>query len=326
MFRTTVQALARRALPRAASSPAAPWTAICAPLPRVARLAVPSWPALSRVFSTEIDAAVKPAAAPTAAAESVEAVSPPSTDAPKNIDSKAEEAAELESDDGLVLESVDALNEAAATEPRTDLEWFVDPLPENLTPLWMKNLQQMQQQQLDDVAGVPIDTDPSTAPARTSSAITEFGETVHVTDLARFLEEQDASDVVILDVAARCDVADAFVLCTARHTNHMRAIMDRLVHALKHSSEAARLAGLTAEGADSTDWMLVDLGRVMVHVFTPEGRDTYNLDKLWTQSVEETESEVAAFLEADEEGPTPVVELESVEREPSESPLVKLTL
>ncbi|KNE61120.1 iojap-like ribosome-associated protein [Allomyces macrogynus ATCC 38327] len=324
MFRTTVQALARRALPRATSSTTAPWTAIRAQVPRPVQPAVPSWPASLRVFSTEINAAAKPAAAPTAAAEPTV----PSTQDPKYMEASAEEAVVLESDDAVVLETVDALDEAAASEPRTDLEWFVDPLPENLTPLWMKNLQQMQaqQQQLDDVAGVPIDVDATTAPTRTSSAITEFSETVHVTDLARFLEEQDASDVVILDVAARCDVADAFVLCTARHTNHMRAIMDRLVHALKHSSEAARKAGLTAEGADSTDWMLVDLGRVMVHVFTPEGRETYNLDKLWTQSIEETENEVAAFLEADEEGPAPVAEFESVERESSESPLIKLTL
>ncbi|KNE59449.1 iojap-like ribosome-associated protein [Allomyces macrogynus ATCC 38327] len=324
MFRTTVQALSRRALPHAAASTAAPWTALRAQVPRSVRPAVPSWPASFRVFSTEIDAVVKPAAVPTAAAESTKADPAPSTE---EIGASAEETVVLEPDDAVV--TVEELDAVAASEPRTDLEWFVDPLPENLTPLWMKNLQQMQaqQQQLDDVAGMPIDVDPSTAPARTSSTITEFGENVHVTDLARFLEEQDASDVVILDVAARCDVADAFVLCTARHTNHMRAIMDRLVHALKHSSEAARAAGLTAEGADSTDWMLVDLGRVMVHVFTPEGRETYNLDKLWTQSVEETEDEVAAFLEADEEGsmaaPTPVVELE---REASESPLIKLTL
>ncbi|KAJ3372810.1 Mitochondrial assembly of ribosomal large subunit protein 1 [Allomyces arbusculus] len=318
MFRTAIQALARRALPHANTGTAAPWTAIRAQVPRTARPAVPSWPASFRKFSIEIDAAVKPTAAQTAS---------PSTKASKELDASAEETVVHESDDAVVLETVEALDEAAACEPRTDLEWFVDPLPENLTPLWMKNLQQMQQQQIVDVAGMPIDTDPSTAPARTSSAaITEFSETVHVTDLARFLEEQDASDVVILDVAARCDVADAFVLCTARHTNHMRAIMDRLVHALKHSSEAARAAGLTAEGADSTDWMLVDLGRVMVHVFTPEGRETYNLDKLWTQSVEETENEVAAFLEADEEGPTPGVDFGTVEREPSESPLIKLTL
>ena len=73
-------------------------------------------------------------------------------------------------------------------------------------------------------------------------------------------------------------IADTMVVATGRSTRHVGAIADQLVEKLK---EAGR-RDLKIEGMPQCDWVLVDAGDVVVHIFRPEVRSFYNLEKLWS--------------------------------------------
>ncbi|MBV9718849.1 MAG: ribosome silencing factor [Candidatus Eremiobacteraeota bacterium] len=87
---------------------------------------------------------------------------------------------------------------------------------------------------------------------------------------------------VALDVAGRTILADTFAIVTGRSKIQTRAIADSIV-------QAARGAGHDAsrvEGYGDGSWILIDLGNVIVHVFTPEQRTFYNLERLWSPLAE----------------------------------------
>jgi ribosome-associated protein len=89
--------------------------------------------------------------------------------------------------------------------------------------------------------------------------------------------DKKAEDVLILPLDGRTIVADAFVLATGRSKVQTRAIADGIV-------EKVREAGLRVariEGYADAGWILLDLGSIVVHVFTPEQRAFYNLERLW---------------------------------------------
>jgi len=89
--------------------------------------------------------------------------------------------------------------------------------------------------------------------------------------------DKKAEDVLTLPLDGRTIVADAFVLATGRSKVQTRAIADGIV-------EKVREAGLRVariEGYADAGWILLDLGSIVVHVFTPEQRAFYNLERLW---------------------------------------------
>ncbi len=86
-----------------------------------------------------------------------------------------------------------------------------------------------------------------------------------------------AEDVLTLPLAGRTIVADAFVIATGRSKIQTRSIADAIV-------ERVRDAGLKVartEGYSDGGWILIDLGAVVAHIFTPEQRAFYNLERLW---------------------------------------------
>lgn len=87
-------------------------------------------------------------------------------------------------------------------------------------------------------------------------------------------------DFTVLDVHARTILADAFAIVTGRSKIQTRAIADAIVEALeKNDVTVSRVEGYT----DGT-WILIDAGNLIVHVFTPEQRTFYNLERLWAHS------------------------------------------
>ncbi|HEX4012726.1 MAG TPA: ribosome silencing factor [Candidatus Cybelea sp.] len=85
-----------------------------------------------------------------------------------------------------------------------------------------------------------------------------------------------------LDVGGRTILADTFAIVTGRSKIQTRAIADAIVESARaHGYRVARVEGY----ADGT-WILIDLGDVIVHVFTPEQRDFYNLERLWSDAAE----------------------------------------
>ena len=94
-------------------------------------------------------------------------------------------------------------------------------------------------------------------------------------------EDKKAEDVAILDLTGRTIVADTFVVVTGRSVIQTRSIADAIVDAAEAAGVRARVEG-HADGG----WILIDLGNVVVHVFTPEQRQFYNLERLWGRVAE----------------------------------------
>ncbi|MDY6955907.1 MAG: ribosome silencing factor [Pseudomonadota bacterium] len=91
------------------------------------------------------------------------------------------------------------------------------------------------------------------------------------------LDEIKAVDVVALDVRRLTSIADSIVIASGTSQRHVQSLADNV---LQRAREAG-IRPLGVEGEQAGDWVLVDLGDVIVHVMRPEVRDFYNLEKLW---------------------------------------------
>ena len=94
------------------------------------------------------------------------------------------------------------------------------------------------------------------------------------------LDDDKAEDVVQIDLRGRSDVADYMVICCGRSSRQVAAISEKLADRLK---QAFRLS-CKMEGKETGDWVLIDTGDVIVHVFRPEVREFYQLEKMWLPS------------------------------------------
>ena len=95
--------------------------------------------------------------------------------------------------------------------------------------------------------------------------------------LAR-LDDMKAEDTVTIDLAGKTSIADTMVVTSGRSNRHVRSVADNVVKDL----ELAGLRGVRVEGLPHCDWVLIDAGDVIVHVFRPELRAFYNIEKMWT--------------------------------------------
>jgi ribosome-associated protein len=91
------------------------------------------------------------------------------------------------------------------------------------------------------------------------------------------LDESKAEDVVSIDLTGKTALADEMIIATGRSTVHVSAIADRVIKACK----ATGVVLPRVEGLTQGDWVLVDAGDVIVHIFRPEVRQFYNLEKMW---------------------------------------------
>lgn len=91
------------------------------------------------------------------------------------------------------------------------------------------------------------------------------------------LEDDKAEDIVTIDLRGKSAIADYMVVASGRSTRQVAAIADHLVDALKQNH--GRLSKI--EGKDTGDWVLIDTGDIIVHVFRPEVREFYQLEKMW---------------------------------------------
>lgn len=95
------------------------------------------------------------------------------------------------------------------------------------------------------------------------------------------LDDDKAEDVVTIDLGGRSSLADWIVIANGRSQRHVSAIAEHLARRLKEAGYGTR----PLDGMESGDWVLVDAGDVIVHVFRPEVRAYYDLEGMW--SVEE---------------------------------------
>jgi ribosome-associated protein len=91
------------------------------------------------------------------------------------------------------------------------------------------------------------------------------------------LDDSKAENIVTLDLRGRTSIADYMIVATGRSTTHVSAIADRVLRMCKE----AGFATPRVEGMPHCDWVLVDASDVIVHIFRPDVRAFYNLEKMW---------------------------------------------
>ncbi len=98
-----------------------------------------------------------------------------------------------------------------------------------------------------------------------------------VNNIAEWLSDAKAEDVVTIDLSGKSSVADFMIVASGRSERHVGAIAEQIMTKCKEVTGGP----LRIEGKDTCDWCLLDTGDVVVHIFRPEVREFYNLEKMW---------------------------------------------
>jgi ribosome-associated protein len=117
------------------------------------------------------------------------------------------------------------------------------------------------------------------ASADVEPSIDDQGRITAIEDLILSrLDDDKAQDVVFIDLKGKSPVADGLIVASGRSQRHVGAMADHLLRALKE----AGYGRCRVEGMPSADWVLIDAGDVIVHLFRPEVRAFYNIEKIWS--------------------------------------------
>ena len=103
------------------------------------------------------------------------------------------------------------------------------------------------------------------------------------------LDDSKAEKINIIDIHRKPSIADYFIIATCRSTRHANSIADELIKKLKKNG----IMCPNPEGRPKCDWVIVDAGSVIVHLFRSEIRELYNLEKLWNMSFDSVENKLA---------------------------------
>ena len=90
------------------------------------------------------------------------------------------------------------------------------------------------------------------------------------------LEDSKAENIVSIDIQGKSSLGDYMVVASGRSHRHVAAVADHLLKALRDAGMRPRV-----EGLGSADWVLIDAGDVIVHVFRPEVREFYSIEEMW---------------------------------------------
>ena len=101
-----------------------------------------------------------------------------------------------------------------------------------------------------------------------------------IKNIVKFLDDKKAVDIKVLKVGDLTVVADYFVVANGTSTTHIKALADEVDFQMGELSENGRLEG------KASDWLLLDFGDVIVHIFLPDSREHYNLERLWADAEE----------------------------------------
>ena len=94
------------------------------------------------------------------------------------------------------------------------------------------------------------------------------------------LDDMKAEETVTIDLRGKSAFSDYMIVTSGRANRHVGAIAENVTKALKENG----IKNIHVEGLPNCDWVLIDSGDVVVHVFRPEVREFYNLERLWTQN------------------------------------------
>lgn len=99
----------------------------------------------------------------------------------------------------------------------------------------------------------------------------------------RCLDDAKAEDVITIDLTGKSTLADTMIVASGRSNRHVNAIADQMMIEMKKQGQHH----LRVEGIPQCDWVVVDAGDILLHIFRPEVRSFYNLEKLWSAHVPE---------------------------------------
>ena len=126
-----------------------------------------------------------------------------------------------------------------------------------------------------------------------TSIRSDQNDTLAATRLLEFvqtsLDDDKAEDVAVVDLAGKTTIADHMVVACGRSQRQVGAIAEHLTRRLKDAGFGAS----RVEGMSACDWVLIDAGDVIIHVFRPEVRGFYNLEKMWSAELAVAERAVS---------------------------------
>ena len=96
--------------------------------------------------------------------------------------------------------------------------------------------------------------------------------------IVQWLDDAKAEEIVSIDIKGKTSIGDYMIVATGRTDRHVGAIADQLTRSLKEYG----VSNVRVEGEQTCDWVLVDVGATIVHIFRPEVREFYNLEKMWS--------------------------------------------
>jgi ribosome-associated protein len=129
----------------------------------------------------------------------------------------------------------------------------------------------------DDIDTVRKKSKPTRASGR-KSAHPRLTSQLALAKALKSLEDDKAEAVVTIDLDGKSTIADHMVIASGRSTRHVGAIAEHLAERLR----GAGVVDVRVEGLPHCDWVLIDSGDVIIHIFRPEVREFYNLEKLWS--------------------------------------------
>ena len=91
------------------------------------------------------------------------------------------------------------------------------------------------------------------------------------------LDENKAEEITALDLKEKCSFTDFMVVASGRSARHVTSLADHVVEDLRKAGGTI----MSVEGKETGDWVLIDAGDVVVHIFRPEIRQFYNIEKMW---------------------------------------------
>ena len=117
---------------------------------------------------------------------------------------------------------------------------------------------------------------PATKAPRVSAMTEDRSDALHALVMQQ-LDDDQAQDIVSIDLAGKSSMADHMVVASGRSTRQVASIAQKLAEKIKQDGYGS----VRLEGLPAADWVVIDAGDVVIHLFRPEVRSFYNLEKIW---------------------------------------------
>ncbi len=114
-----------------------------------------------------------------------------------------------------------------------------------------------------------------------STETSQTADTDLLSTVLKSLDDDKAENIVSIGLSGKTSIADHMVVASGRSQRHVGAVADHLIRSLKDGG----FGSARVEGLPSCDWVLIDAGDVIVHIFRPEVREFYNIEKMWSADV-----------------------------------------